>query len=46
MKVEKWLSYVIVGLMMLLIVFNLIGVFWMIVLDKCKDIVILKFMGM
>ncbi|NRB52947.1 MAG: ABC transporter permease [Saprospiraceae bacterium] len=46
MKVEKWLSYAIVGLMMLLIAFNLIGALWMIVLDKRKDIAILKSMGM
>lgn len=46
MKVEKWLSYAIVGLMMLLIAFNLIGALWMIVLDKKKDIAILKSMGM
>ncbi len=46
MKVEKWLSYAIVGLMMLLIAFNLIGALWMIVLEKRKDIAILKSMGM
>lgn len=46
MKVEKWLSYAIVGLMMLLIAFNLIGALWMIVLEKKKDIAILKSMGM
>jgi len=46
MRVEKWLSFAIVGLMMLLISFNLIGALWMIVLEKQGDISILKSMGM
>ena len=45
MQVEKWLSFAIVGLMMLLISFNMIGALWMIVLEKRKDISILKSMG-
>ncbi|KAA3628479.1 MAG: ABC transporter permease [Bacteroidetes bacterium] len=45
MQVEKWLSFAIVGLMMLLISFNMIGALWMIVLEKQKDISILKSMG-
>lgn len=46
MQVEKWLSFAIVGLMMLLISFNLIGALWMIVLEKQTDIAILRSMGM
>ena len=46
MQVEKWLSFAIVGLMMLLISFNLIGALWMIVLEKQADIAILRSMGM
>lgn len=46
MRIEKWLSFAIVGLMMLLISFNLIGALWMIVLEKQPDIAILKSMGM
>lgn len=46
MRIEKWLSFAIVGLMMLLISFNLIGALWMIVLEKRSDIAILKSMGM
>ncbi|MEL7222381.1 MAG: FtsX-like permease family protein [Bacteroidota bacterium] len=46
MRVEKWLSFAIVGLMMLLVSFNLIGALWMIVLEKQGDISILKSMGM
>ncbi len=46
MRIEKWLSFAIVGLMMLLVSFNLIGALWMIVLEKQKDIAILKSMGM
>lgn len=45
MRVEKWLSYAIVSLMMLLVSFNIVGALWMIVLDKQKDISILKSMG-
>ncbi len=45
MLIEKWLSFAIVGLMMLLISFNLIGALWMVVLEKEKDIAILKSMG-
>lgn len=46
MRVEKWLSFAIVGLMMLLVSFNMIGALWMIVLEKQGDIAILKSMGM
>lgn len=46
MRIEKWLSFAIVGLMMLLISFNLIGALWMIVIEKQKDIAILQSMGM
>lgn len=45
MQMEKWLSYAIVSLMMLMISFNIIGALWMIVLEKKKDIAILKSMG-
>ncbi|MEY4259447.1 MAG: hypothetical protein RL656_420, partial [Bacteroidota bacterium] len=42
MRLEKWLSFAIVGFMLLLVAFNLIGALWMIVLDKKRDISILK----
>ncbi len=45
MQVEKWLSFAIVSLMMLMVSFNLIGALWMIVLEKQPDISILKSMG-
>ncbi len=45
MKMEKWLSYAIVSLMMLMVAFNMVGALWMIVLEKKKDIAILKSMG-
>ena len=45
MQMEKWLSFAIVSLMLLLVAFNLVGVLWMIVLEKKKDISILKSMG-
>jgi len=45
MLLEKWMSFAIVSLMLLLVAFNLIGALWMIVLEKKKDIAILKSMG-
>ncbi len=45
MKMEKWLSFAIVSLMMLMVAFNIVGALWMIVLEKQKDIAILKSMG-
>ena len=45
MQVEKWLSYAIASLMMLLVAFNIVGALWMVVLEKQKDIAILKSMG-
>ncbi len=46
MQVEKWLAFAIVSLMMILISFNLVGALWMIVLEKHKDISILRSLGM
>ena len=45
MKMEKWLGYAVVGLMTILVAFNMVGALWMIVLDKKRDIAILKSMG-
>ena len=45
MKMEKWIGYAVVGLMTILIAFNMVGALWMIVLDKKRDIAILKSMG-
>ncbi len=45
MNIEKWMSFAILILMMVLIAFNMIGSLWMIVLEKKKDIAILKSMG-
>lgn len=46
MNIEKWVSYLIICLTMLLIAFNLIGALWMIALDKARDITILQSIGM
>lgn len=46
MAIEKWLSYAIACFTLLLIAFNMVGALWMIVLDKRKDLSILKAMGM
>lgn len=46
MQVEKWVAFAIVVLMMILISFNLIGALWMIVLEKKRDISILRSLGM
>ncbi len=45
MNIEKWVSYLIACLTLLIIAFNLVGSLWMIVLEKKKDITILKSMG-
>lgn len=45
MNIEKWVSYLIACLTLLIIAFNLVGSLWMIVLEKKKDIAILKSMG-
>ena len=45
MNIEKWLSYVILSLVLLLVSFNLIGGLWLIVLEKQGDVAILKAMG-
>ncbi len=46
MNIERWVSYLIVSLTLLLVVFNLFVCLWMIVLDKRKDIAVLKTLGM
>ena len=45
MNVEKWMSYAILSLTLLLVAFNMVGALWMMVLEKRKDISILKSMG-
>jgi lipoprotein-releasing system permease protein len=45
MQLEKWMGFAITSLMLVLMAFNTIGALWMIVLDKQKDISILKNMG-
>lgn len=46
MQIEKWVGFAIGCLMMILISFNLIGALWMIVLEKKRDISILRSLGM
>ncbi len=46
MNIEKWVSYLIACLTLLIIAFNLVGSLWMIVLEKRMDIAILKSMGL
>lgn len=45
MNIEKWISYLIACLTLFIIAFNLVGSLWMIVLEKKKDISILRSMG-
>ena len=45
MNVEKWMAFLILGFTLLLIVFNVIGSLWMIVIDKKKDISVLQALG-
>ncbi len=46
MKIEKWVSYAILSFVLVLVAFNIVGALWMIVLEKKKDIMVLKTMGM
>lgn len=46
MNIEKWISFFIVSLTLLIVAFNLVGALWMIVLEKSKDITILKSLGL
>lgn len=45
MNIEKWSSYLIFSFTLLLIIFNVIGCLWMIVLDKKKDIAVMQSFG-
>ena len=45
MRLEKWIAFGIVSLMLALLTFNMIGALWMLVLEKQRDIAILKSMG-
>ena len=45
MNGEKWMGFAILTLTLLLVAFNLVGALYMIVIDKKKDISILKTMG-
>ena len=45
MKIEKWLSYAIIGLILFMVSFNLLIALWMIVLDKKRDLSILQALG-
>ena len=45
MQVEKWVIYVILSLILIIAAFNMIGALTMLVLEKQKDIAVLKAMG-
>lgn len=44
-NLEKWISYLILSFILLIVMFNMIGTLWMLIIDKKKDIAILKSMG-
>ena len=46
MNIEKWISFLIVVLVLGIIAFNMVGSLWMMVLEKKKDIAILRSMGL
>lgn len=46
MNIEKWVSFSILCMALILVAFNLVGALWLIVLDKKRDIAILKSMGL
>lgn len=45
MNVEKWIGFAVLSFTLLLVSFNMVGALWMLVLEKKKDIAILKSMG-
>lgn len=45
MNIEKWISFLITTMVLLIIAFNMVGTLWMMVLEKKKDISILRSMG-
>jgi len=45
MRLEKWMGFAILTLMLTLMAFNMVGALWMLVLDKQRDIATLKSMG-
>ena len=46
MQIEKWVGFALFCLMMIIISFNLVGALWMIVLEKKRDISVLRSLGM
>ena len=45
MNIEKWMSFAILSLTLVLVAFNIIGCLWMIVLEKRSDIAVLRSIG-
>jgi lipoprotein-releasing system permease protein len=45
MNMERWVGFAIATLTLLLVAFNMVGSLWMLVIDKQKDIGILRAMG-
>ncbi len=45
MNIEKWMSFAILSLTLVLVAFNIIGCLWMIVLEKRGDIAVLRSIG-
>ena len=45
MNIEKWSAFLMLGFTLILIIFNVIGCLWMIVIDKKRDISVLKALG-
>lgn len=46
MNIEKWTAFLILGFTLILIIFNVIGSLWMIVIEKKKDISVLQALGL
>ncbi len=45
MRLEKWIGFAILTLMLVLMAFNMVGALWMLVLDKQRDIATLRTVG-
>jgi len=46
MNIEKWSAFLLLGFTLVLIIFNVIGSLWMIVIEKKRDISVLQALGL
>lgn len=45
MNIEKWIAFILLAFAIVLVAFNMVGALWMLVLEKVRDIAILRSLG-